>query len=217
MTFSIYTTSKASNYAGAAIGSFLLVPFVHKYSRRPLFLLSLAIQTGMTIWSASMTTSKELLPVCFMMGVGGSVSEKIVQNTTTDLLFVHQRVHTMVEAQGGRCMWWWATIVIGTFLLSTIGAFKETKYIPVLEGQGPTEAASPMEKILIRIDTASPEPVLEIDHHRRLKPYRERLALITSTPGKGTHHFYQPILVVFQPLPWHTPQSHTALSYPGSQ
>ncbi|KAF9895133.1 hypothetical protein FE257_000035 [Aspergillus nanangensis] len=236
LTFPIYTASNAANFAGLATGCILFVPFIHKYGRRPLYLLSLTVQLAMAIWSANMTTAHEMIPVNLIFGIGGSLSETIVQITITDLFFVHQRARMnglymlmqstgvclgpvaigfVVDSQGWRWGWWWCAILIGATLVLSIFAFEESKYVPARGSRDATDEEtsvfSPTSNAKPRAsasDAASSHSIAK-DTWPRPKPYRQRLALVTPTPGSVTHHFYQPFVVLFT----FPAVAYTALTY----
>ncbi|KAF5128333.1 Protein HOL1 [Metarhizium anisopliae] len=79
----------AFNYSGLAIGCFIFVPLVHKYGRRPLYILSTTIQLGASIGAAVTRTRADLWISSLFAGLGGAISESIVQITIADLFFVH--------------------------------------------------------------------------------------------------------------------------------
>lgn len=146
----------AMSSAGLAIGCVLFMPFVHKYGRRPLYIISAALQLAAVIWQAKMQNYNDWMGCNFLGGLGGAISEAVVQVTIADLFFVHQHgtmnawylVFTaigatlgpvasgfVVQSQGWRWIWWWCTIFLAVSLIAVIGGFEESKYIPVLDGQ----------------------------------------------------------------------------------
>ena len=56
LTFNLYNNACAMNYAGLALGCIFFNPFVHKYGRRPFYLISSVIQLAAAIWSAALNT-----------------------------------------------------------------------------------------------------------------------------------------------------------------
>lgn len=160
LTYNQYNNCLAVNYAGLAFGSYFFMPFVHRYGRRPIYLVSLAILLADTIWAANMRTGKEPLPVSLVGGLGGSLSESLVALTIADLYFVHQHAVMngwflmlqatgtslgpvmmcyVVEGKGWRFMHWLTTIFVGVVLLGVVFLFEETLYIPWLEGVPPSQ------------------------------------------------------------------------------
>lgn len=80
----------ATNCASLAVGCLVFIPFVRKYGRRPLYMLSSLIQLITAIWSASLHSGGELIAVNLLSGIGGPTSETIAMITIVDLFFVHQ-------------------------------------------------------------------------------------------------------------------------------
>jgi MFS family permease len=141
----------AINYGGLAIGCIFFVPFVHKFGRRPLYLFSSALQLASVVWQAKVHTFGDLIGSNLISGLGGAISETMVQITIADSFFVHQHalmngwylVATglsvflgpvasgyVVESQGWRWMWWWCAIFMSIQLLLVVFMFEESKYIP---------------------------------------------------------------------------------------
>lgn len=166
LSIDVLNASAASNYGGLAIGCIFFIPFVHKYGRRPLYIFSVAVQFASTIWQAEVNgstnvASGSLIGANILSGLGGAISETIVQITIADVFFVHQHatmngyylVFTavgaflgpvasgyVVDSQGWRWTWWWCTIFIGLNLIAVIFFYEETKYKPTFVGR-PTDAA----------------------------------------------------------------------------
>ncbi|RMZ82503.1 hypothetical protein DV737_g1993, partial [Chaetothyriales sp. CBS 132003] len=161
LEFSIDTMNEgaATNYAGLAVGCILFIPFVHKYGRRPLYLFSTALQFAACIWQAKMQTKGDLIGSSLVSGLGGAISETLVQITIADLFFVHQHATMngfylfstvtgaflgpvasgyVVVSQGWRWIWWWCVIFLGITLLLISVFFEESKYILLIVG-GRTE------------------------------------------------------------------------------
>ncbi|EKG10849.1 Major facilitator superfamily [Macrophomina phaseolina MS6] len=145
--------SFAANCAGLAVGCIFLIPYALKYGRRPIYLLSCCSMLASAIWQANMETTTDLILSNVFSGVGGAVSEAIVQMTISDLFFVHQRatmnglyilmvttgtflapVVAGISAvnQGWRWIWWWTAILLGANLVMFVFAYEESKYTPVL-------------------------------------------------------------------------------------
>ncbi|KAJ6438160.1 Endonuclease/exonuclease/phosphatase [Purpureocillium lavendulum] len=146
----------AVGYAGLAIGCFLFVPLVHKYGRRPLYIISTVLQLASCIWFALMNRPVDLWLASLLSGLGGATSETIVQITIADIFFVHNHAALnafyllfvavgaflgpvasgyIVDSQGWRWIWWWCVILFGVGLVFTVLFFEESKYIPVLEAR----------------------------------------------------------------------------------
>jgi MFS family permease len=158
LNFSIDLLNAASavNYAALAIGCLLFIPLVHKYGRRPLYLLSSALQFAACVWQAKTYTTGDLIGSNLISGLGGAISETIVQITIADMFFVHQHATMnawyilfqstgaflgpvasgyVVLSQGWRWMWWWCVIFFGANFVFVVFFFEESKYIPVVNGQ----------------------------------------------------------------------------------
>jgi MFS family permease len=159
LSLDVLNASAAVNYGGLAIGCIFFIPFVHKYGRRPLYIFSVVVQLASCIWQAEVTSGGSLIGANILSGLGGAISETVVQITIADVFFVHQHatmngwylVFTSVGAflgpvasgyvvisQGWRWMWWWCVIFIGINLIAVIFGFEESKYIPVLTGSRAT-------------------------------------------------------------------------------
>lgn len=67
--------SAALNYAGLAVGCIFFIPFVHKYGRRPLYILSATIQLAACVWQAKVQTAADILTSALVSGLGGAISE----------------------------------------------------------------------------------------------------------------------------------------------
>ncbi|KAF2153876.1 major facilitator superfamily transporter [Myriangium duriaei CBS 260.36] len=153
MTYGVYNSATALQYAGLAVGCFCLMPLVYRFGRRPVYLFSLVVQLASAIWSAKVKTNGEILASNVLMGLGGAISEAIVQVTIADLFFVHQYATMngifllmqgvgaylgpvaagyIVEAQGWRWMWWWCAIFLAVSLVTVLFFYEESVYTPVL-------------------------------------------------------------------------------------
>lgn len=153
ISYTNLNNSFAANCAGLAVGCIFLIPYTVKYGRRPIYILSCSLMLASAIWQAKMRTVTDLILVNVISGIGGAVSEAIVQMTISDLFFVHQRATMnglyilMVTAgtflapvaagvaavnQGWRWIWWWTAILLGISLVLFTFAYEESKYVPVL-------------------------------------------------------------------------------------
>ncbi|KAK8924945.1 putative MFS-typetransporter [Metarhizium anisopliae] len=145
----------AFNYSGLAVGCFIFVPLVQKYGRRPFYILSTSIQVAASIWAARTQTRADLWVSNLFAGLGGAISESIVQITIADLFFIHHHAVMngcylfivaagaflgpvaagyVVQSQGWRWIWWWCTILLGVGLVFILLFFEESKYLPAIEG-----------------------------------------------------------------------------------
>jgi MFS family permease len=156
LSINTLNASAAVNYGGLAIGCIFFIPFVHKYGRRPLYIISVVVQLASCVWQAKVQSGGSLIGANILSGLGGAISETVVQITIADVFFVHQHatmngwylVFTSIGAflgpvasgyqvisQGWRWMWWWCVIFIGINLIAVIFLFEESKYIPTFAGQ----------------------------------------------------------------------------------
>lgn len=159
----LLNAASAVNYAALAVGCVLFIPLVHKYGRRPVYLFSSALQFAACIWLAKTVTPGDMIGSNLISGLGGAISETIVQITIADLFFVHQHATMnawyvfaqnigtflgpvasgyITESQGWRWMWWWCVIFLGVNLVLVAFFFEESKYIPTLAGQDVPAVAS---------------------------------------------------------------------------
>lgn len=155
-TFNDLNDSAAVNYGGLAIGCIFFVPFIHKYGRRPLYLFSSALQLASIVWQGKVNNLGDLIGSNIIAGLGGAISEAVVQITIADIFFVHQHgimngwylMFTsigaflgpvasgyVVTSQGWRWIWWWCVIFMGLNLIMVVFFFEESKYIPFLNGR----------------------------------------------------------------------------------
>ena len=226
LTLDIMNAAAAINYGGLAIGCFFMVPLVHKYGRRPMYIFSCALQFASCIWQAEMTTEGGLLGSNLISGIGGAISEIVVQITIADMFFVHQHATMngwyvifqstgaflgpvasgyIVDSQGWRWMWWWCAIFFGVTLVAVVFLFEESKYIPVLGGQGVVSSTqllqSSSNKDLKDITQADDDGAVsdEVVINTNIKPktYLQRMALVTKTNESMWPHFVQPIVALF--------------------
>jgi MFS family permease len=149
----------ATNYGGLAIGCIFFVPLVHKYGRRPMYLFSTALQLASCVWFAKTETRGDIIGSNLISGLGGAISETIVQITIADLFFVHHHAGMnalyllatsigaylgpvasgyVVDSQGWRWMFWWCVIFFAVNLILVFFFFEETKYVSVLVGHTQT-------------------------------------------------------------------------------
>ncbi|ATY63700.1 Major facilitator superfamily transporter [Cordyceps militaris] len=225
--------SAAANYLGLALGCVAFVPLVHKLGRRPVYLASAALQLGSCVWAARTRTVADLYASNVLSGVGGAISETIVQITIADLFFVHQHATVnglallatftgaylgpvasgyVVQNQGWRWVWWWCTILFGINLLLVLFFFEETKYTFAGWHSGGTSenlVADTPDSDSLEPELGGEASVHTIDSSIPIKSYRQRLALLTVTSGSILHDIYEPlvILVTFPAI------TYTALAY----
>ncbi|KAJ5207579.1 Major facilitator superfamily domain general substrate transporter [Penicillium cf. viridicatum] len=131
------------------IGAVILTPFGFKFGRRPLYLISTLVTFGVSIWSAKMQRSVDLLLVNVFSCLFGALSEVIIQLTIADIFYVHQRGLTnaifiwtvqvgsslgplaagyVTVSQGWRWVWWWNAIMFGVCIVMFGLLYEETKW-----------------------------------------------------------------------------------------
>ena len=226
LTYELYNDACALNYAGLALGCIFFNPFVHKYGRRPFYIISSVIQLASGIWSATLNTPGEFIAVNFLSGIGGAISETIVMITIVDMFYLHQHARMnglflmiqsigafggpvaagfIIEGQGWRWMWWWTAIFLGVNLILVLFLFEETKYTPTPFNQqlnSRTTSPSDGEQTII-VDGKNAETIIQNSDPSTEhaipppKPYSKRLALYTKTSTPIAHHFYQPPIMFF--------------------
>jgi MFS family permease len=154
-TYDLLNGAAAVNYAALGVGCILLVPVVHKYGRRSVYIFSTALQLASCVWFAKTHTRADMWGSNAISGLGGAISETIVQITIADLFFVHHHAAMnawyllitstgaylgpvasgyIVDSQGWRWMYWWCVIFFAVNLLLIIFFFEESKYIAVSVG-----------------------------------------------------------------------------------
>ena len=89
--FEILSISFGVNTAGLAVGCVLFIPLALKFGRRPIYLVSIAVSLGSSIWQARAMNSGDILGANLVSGLAGAISETICQMTIADVFFIHQR------------------------------------------------------------------------------------------------------------------------------
>ncbi|RJE22559.1 transporter [Aspergillus sclerotialis] len=235
LTYRTFNVASGANFVGLALGCLFFLPCVHKFGRRPIYLISALVQFACAVWWANFHTAGELIGVNLLAGFAGSISEAIVMITIVDLFFVHQRARLngifvfmqslgttagpiamgyVVVDLGWRWMWWIIAIFLGVNFLLVLFFFEESKYVPTFVGQ------STSSRVPVTVENSKGEEVgekiakpvttrMSSGPGRSRKPIRQRLAFVTKTPGPIWQHFYQPLIVlVFLPA-----VAYTATAY----
>lgn len=141
----------AISVAGLGLGCPILVPFSHKFGKRPVYLVASALVLSTASWQSSMNTIGEAYGSQFLQGLAVSVTETIIQMTVADLYFVHERgtfngIYMFVVAIGNFIVlvpagyaavnlgWRWVyrivAIIAAVEFLMTLVLFEETNYTP---------------------------------------------------------------------------------------
>lgn len=157
MLWATINQAGGASYAGLAIGCLFFIPCVHKFGRRPLYLISAVIQFACAIWYAKFISAGEMITIGLLAGLGGSVSEAIVMITVVDMFFVHQRARMngiflfmqslgtlggpiaagyIIVTMQWRWIWWITAILLGVNLLLVLFFFEESKYVPRSKSNG---------------------------------------------------------------------------------
>ncbi|KAL4891089.1 major facilitator superfamily domain-containing protein [Aspergillus ambiguus] len=222
LTYATFNQASGCNYAGLAIGCLLLIPCVHKYGRRPIYLISAVVQFACALWWANFHHAGELIAISLLAGLAGSISEAVVMITVIDLFFVHQHARMngifllmqslgatggpivagyIVVSLGWRWMWWIIAILLGVNLVLVTFFFEESKYIPILVGQsGPSHGPELIEtksEEKTANQSAYPVTTRSSTNTRSRKTILQRLALVTKTDMPIRQHFYQPLVTLF--------------------
>lgn len=225
--YDLLNAATATNYGGLAIGCIFFVPLVHKYGRRPMYIFSTILQLVSCVWFAKIQNKGDLIGSNLLSGLGGAISETIVQVTIADLFFVHHHAAGngwylfatftgaylgpvasgyVVESQGWRWIWWWCVILFGINLILIIFFFEESKYVTVAKGHNTTTVIDAAEDSMVTTQLGqdkSVEPFEEdrpsssIDTSIPLKSHKERLAFVTKTDADVVFNLYNPIVLLF--------------------
>ncbi|CZR67587.1 related to HOL1, putative substrate-H+ antiporter [Phialocephala subalpina] len=232
MTYEQLNNTFGLNCAGLALGCLMFIPFSIKYGRRPIYIVTTFVMFFTTIC---------MMGVDLVMGLAGAVADTIVQMTVNDLFFLHQRgimnaiylifVNVGVylapvaagysaQSQGWPWIYWWCTIFFGIIMVLFLFFYEETKYMATTMGEkvavseilvcGEEKGIEAGEKHSAETETSAPT-ARTIDSSIPLKLYRQRMALVTETPGTFKdflHHFYNPLLMLAIPG-----VAYTALQY----
>ncbi|KAJ5215812.1 major facilitator superfamily domain-containing protein [Penicillium cinerascens] len=167
-SYEILNDSYAIGCGTLALGGLLLIPFALKYGRRPVYLMSTAIQLGMSVWTARMQTVADLLLINAFSNLVAALAETMVQMTIADVYFVHQRglmnsiyllMLTMGVSvapiaagyitiyEGWRWVWWWMAVFFGAAFLGFLFFYEETKFSSTpVENNGPSGGSESKDK-----------------------------------------------------------------------
>lgn len=159
-SFDIINDSYAAGCGGLCIGGIFLIPFVLKYGRRPVYILSMLFELGIAVWSARIFNVADLMLTNILCCFVGSLCEIMMQMTIADVYFVHQRgvmnsiyVWTLAIGSslaplaagyiavdfGWRWIWWTTAIVLGVSTCLFIFLYEETMFDDVRTLRGVPE------------------------------------------------------------------------------
>ncbi|KAL1970634.1 hypothetical protein VTN77DRAFT_4278 [Rasamsonia byssochlamydoides] len=148
-SYEILNDSYAIGCGTLAIGAFMLIPFALKFGRRPVYIVSTALQFAISVWSAKLETVADLMLVNALSCLLGALAEVMVQMTVVDVFFVHQRGRLnsiyvwcaniggslaplaagyITVSQGWRWVWWWNAILFSAGLVAFLFLYEETKF-----------------------------------------------------------------------------------------
>lgn len=183
----------AMTNAGLSIGCMLFMPFVHKYGRRPLYMISVALQLAGVAWQSQINSYGGYMGANFIAGLGGALSEAVVQVTIADIFFLHEHgtmnawylVFTavgatlgpvasgfVVQSQGWRWIWHWCTIFIAINMFLVTFCFEESKYIPILEGE---QGSSAVNTTAVDLEQKSETKTAEDIKHTAMERIQSRI------------------------------------------
>lgn len=91
LSYALLNDSYAAGCGALAVGAIILVPFSLKPGRRPIYVLSSAVQCGLSVWLARMQNVADLMGPNVLTCIVGALAEVMVQMTIADIYFVHQR------------------------------------------------------------------------------------------------------------------------------
>ncbi|RDW59944.1 hypothetical protein BP6252_13031 [Coleophoma cylindrospora] len=204
VTYSDLNNVFAANLSGLAVGCVFFVPLALKYGRRVIYVVSVLITFGMSVWMAEANGYASLLTANLLSGLSGAASEALVQMTVADVFFVHERATLngvyllmsaagaylgpvasgyIVDAQGWRWLYWWCAIGLGLSSVSMIFFYEDTKFLPAQLGISITPDTPDQDTKDAKVSTFGdiPTSTSQVQPIVPLKTYRQRLALVTIT------------------------------------
>ncbi|PHH93369.1 hypothetical protein CDD83_5923 [Cordyceps sp. RAO-2017] len=208
--------AQALQLVGTAVGCILLVPFAKKYGRRPTYIISVALVTGATLWSAYMTTATEIILSNVLMGLAGATNETATQMSIRDMFFVHQRgsangLYLIAIAAGAFLApmaagihasisgWRSSYFLLGYFMIILlvlfILTFEETKYVPAPSGTTKDYYGADSKLGSIEYEASVRDKIRQ----RPPFPRYLRLQLITRTNESLWKTFFYPIHAIWYP------------------
>ncbi|KAF4334662.1 transcription factor Pig1p [Fusarium beomiforme] len=131
------------------MGNLIWVPLIAKFGRRPIYVTSFVLYTGVAGWAGAATTYGSSLAARIFLGVASGASECLAPLTISDLFFLHERgaimaIYTTALSAGvafgviiaglitidldWRYIYWVTLALIGTCTLLIIFTFPETIY-----------------------------------------------------------------------------------------
>ncbi|RDW82986.1 hypothetical protein BP5796_04477 [Coleophoma crateriformis] len=146
------------------LGCNIFVPFALRYGRRPVYVITTFILVAVSIYSAKIENTADLMIINAFGGLAAAVNETLYQMTISDLFFVHQRgtmngIYVLMLLAGGylspvasgyvnamqgwRWPFWYCAIFTGILSIAFLFLLEETKYqIPVIQSLQSTSVSS---------------------------------------------------------------------------
>ncbi|EXJ90053.1 hypothetical protein A1O3_03121 [Capronia epimyces CBS 606.96] len=144
----------AVQFTGVAIlvlgfSNFIWIPLSTSFGRRPVYIFSLLVCLGSSIWRARAQTYGSFMGACVLNGIGAGPAETVQPAVIADIFFLHDRgkwntlywvvymgslmispiiAGAMSSHVGWRNFWWLNTAMLGLSLLMIVFMFPETKW-----------------------------------------------------------------------------------------
>ncbi|KAJ5611165.1 MFS general substrate transporter [Penicillium lagena] len=211
----------AVNCASLGIGSIMLIPLALKFGRRPVYLLTSLVVFITAVWQAVLRDFTNMVAVQIFNGFACAVSWTLVPITITDLFFVHQRGRVnaiyqlmlnggtflapvaagyIADTQGWPWIFWWTAIFLGLNLALFVFCFEESKFKFSSSANAISHDSASLGGRL-DFDTYNHDSAERINLAIALRTYRQRMALLTRTPGDQTQYWnqlYEPVSALFK-------------------
>ncbi|EFE40128.1 MFS transporter, putative [Trichophyton verrucosum HKI 0517] len=148
-TFSLLNVSSALGYLFLGIGCVLLQPIAMKIGRRPVYIFGTLLNIIGCIMGGVQDTVEQFFGVNVLTGLGAAPVDSLVQISTTDIFFAHQKgtrlsllVFTLyagsylgpaaagyiAESQGWRWCFWYLTIFFGSLMVIQLFTMEESSF-----------------------------------------------------------------------------------------
>lgn len=207
LTVPVLNGGTAFGYAGLGLGSFVFIPLMHKYGRRPLYIFSTALQLAATVWLARTHNQTDMWLSNLLAGLGGATCETIVQVTISDLFFIHQHAAMnafyilftqigaylgpvaagfVVENMHWRWIFYFCVIFFGVLLVLVVFFYEESKFVIAREEQEQEDHDLAVKVKQEHMD--DPEHKMDLaaaDHHEFLDRTQSRSYINYNIPIKS--------------------------------
>ncbi|RDA85415.1 hypothetical protein CP532_1521 [Ophiocordyceps camponoti-leonardi (nom. inval.)] len=204
---------------GLAVGCVFFMPPATKYGRRSVYILTMAIASCSSWWSAVMKTLPEVYAANFLIGIAGAVNQTAIAMSIHDIWFVHQRgtanamffaglmtgsflTPMAAGAQGIKDGWRvsYATLAAAMTALTLIFfvALEETKFSRPIAGE---KSISEDKASMYKMESFESEPAtIEPPVVKKRGFFQSaRLQFITKTDESLWKIFYYPVLSFWFP------------------